>query len=127
MTNLEKLSTGLSEWAFTVAKSFLPQVRIPAGGKLGGLMQLIGMDPMKYNIWDELGFLAEPLIQTMVTPAVTQALSGIPDEQIPELALKYVDAFVKQAQEKGAVNLFGLGLGADAFQGLREILSSKFS
>lgn len=127
MTNLEKVSTGLSEWAFNVAKSFLPQVRIPAGGKLGGLMQLIGMDPMKYNIWDELGFLAEPLIQTMVTPAVTQALSGIPDEQIPELALKYVDAFVKQAQEKGAVNLFGLGLGADAFQGLREILSSKFS
>ena len=68
MTNIDKVSLALSEWAFNVAKAFLPQFKIPVGGKLGGLMQLIGADPATYNVWNELGFLAEPLIQTMAQP-----------------------------------------------------------
>jgi hypothetical protein len=126
MTNVDKVSSALSEWAFNVAKSFLPQFKIPVGGKLGGFMQLIGADPAKYNIWNELGFLVEPVIQTAVTPAVHKMLSSFPEEQIPELAMKYVDAFIQQAEEKGSVNLFGLDLGANAFEGLKQILSSKF-
>lgn len=125
MTNIDKVSSALSEWAFNVAKSFLPQMKIPVGGKLGGLMQLIGADPATYNIWNELGFLVEPVIQTAVTPAVHKMLSNFPEEQIPELAMKYVDAFIKQTEEKGSVNLFGLELGKDAFEGLKRILSSK--
>ena len=107
MTNIDKISVALSEWAFKVAKSVLPQVSIPVGGKLGGLMQIIGVNPATYNIWNELGFLAEPLIQTMVTPAVGRMLAGIPDEQVVELAYKYVDAFIKQAQDKGFIHSYG--------------------
>ena len=125
MTNIDKVSAALGEWAFAIAKSALPKVRIPVGGKLGGLMQLIGADPTTYNIWNELGFLAEPLLQTMVTPAVQKMLGGIPDEQVPELAMKFVDSFIEQAKKKGDVNLFGLGLSKDAFEGLKEILSAK--
>ena len=127
MTNIDKVSLALSEWAFNVAKAFLPQFKIPVGGKLGGLMQMIGADPAKYNIWNELGFLAEPLIQTMVTPAVNRMMGGIPDEQVPELAMKFVDSFIKRAEEKGGVNLFGLELGQSTFERLKEILESKFS
>lgn len=127
MTNIDKVSLALSEWAFNVAKAFLPQFKIPVGGKLGGLMQMIGADPAKYNIWNELGFLAEPLIQTMVTPAVNRMLGSIPDEQVPELAMKFVDSFIKRAEEKGGVNLFGLELGQGTFERLKEILESKFS
>ena len=127
MTNIDKVSLALSEWAFNVAKAFLPQFKIPVGGKLGGLMQMIGADPAKYNVWNELGFLAEPLIQTMVTPAVNRMLGGIPDEQVPELAMKFVDSFIKRAEEKGGVNLFGLELGQSTFERLKEILESKFS
>ena len=127
MTNIDKVSLALSEWAFNVAKAFLPQFKIPVGGKLGGLMQMIGADPAKYNIWNELGFLAEPLIQTMVTPAVGRLMGGIPDEQVPELAMKFVDSFIKRAEEKGGVNLFGLELGQSTFERLKEILESKFS
>ena len=127
MTNIDKVSLALSEWAFNVAKAFLPQFKIPVGGKLGGLMQLIGADPAKYNIWNELGFLAEPLIQTMVTPAVGRLMGGIPDEQVPELAMKFVDSFIKRAEEKGGVNLFGLELGQSTFERLKEIMESKFS
>lgn len=127
MTNIDKVSLALSEWAFNVAKAFLPQFKIPVGGKLGGLMQMIGADPAKYNVWNELGFLAEPLIQTMVTPAVNRMMGGIPDEQVPELAMKFVDSFIKRAEEKGGVNLFGLELGQSTFERLKEILESKFS
>ena len=127
MTNIDKVSLGVSEWAFNVAKAFLPQMKIPVGGKLGGFMQILGQDPATYSIWNELGFLAEPLIQTAVTPAVNKMLSSIPDEQVPDIAMKFVDSFIKQAEEKGGVNLFGLELGKGSFERLKEILESKFN
>lgn len=126
MTNIDKVSLAVSEWAFNVAKAFLPEFKIPVGGKLGGLMQLIGADPATYNVWNELGFLAEPLIQTAVTPAINRMLSGFPDEQVPELAMKFVDSFITRANEKGTVNLFGIELTASTFERLKEILARKF-
>lgn len=125
MTNIDKVSAALGEWGFNVAKAFLPQFKIPVGGKLGGLMQIIGADPATYNIWNELGFLAEPLIQTIVSPAVHKMLEGIPDEQIPEIANKFVDSFMTRAEEKGSVNLFGLEIGKPSFERLKEIMNSK--
>lgn len=126
MTNLDKVSAALGQWGYNVVKSVLPSVKIPVGGKLGGLMQLIGADPSTYNIWNELGFLAEPLIQTVVTPAVHRMLGSIPDDQIPELAMKFVDSFIQRADEKGGVNLFGIELGKSTFERLKEILSRQF-
>lgn len=126
MTNIDKVSLAVSEWTFNVAKAFLPEFKIPVGGKLGGLMQLIGADPATYNVWNELGFLAEPLIQTAVTPAINRMLSGFPDEQVPELAMKFVDSFIDRANEKGTVNLFGIELTASTFERLKEILARKF-
>ena len=126
MTNIDKVSLAVSEWAFNVAKAFLPEFKIPVGGKLGGLMQLIGEDPASYNVWNELGFLAEPLIQTAVTPAINRMLSSFPDEQVPELAMKFVDSFIARANEKGTVNLFGIELTASTFERLKEILARKF-
>lgn len=127
MTNIDKVSLAVSEWGFNVVKAFLPQFKIPVGGKLGGMMQLLGADPATYNIWNELGFLAEPMIQTMVTPTLNRMLSGMPDEQIPELAMKFVDSFIQRAEEKGSVNLFGLELGQSTFERLKEILENKFN
>lgn len=126
MTNIDKVASALGEWGFNIAKAFLPQYKIPVGGKLGGLMQLIGQNPATYNVWNELGFLAEPLIQTMVTPAVRSMLGNIPDEQVPEIAMKFVDSFIKRAEEKGSVNLFGIELGKPSFDRLKEIMESKY-
>lgn len=126
MTNIDKVSLAVSEWAFNVAKAFLPQFKIPIGGKLGGFMQILGQDPATYNIWNELGFLAEPLIQSVVSPTISRMMSSMPDEQIPDLAMKFVDSFIKRAEEKGSVNLFGLELGQGSFERLKEILANKF-
>lgn len=127
MTNIDKVSSALSEWGFYVAKNVLPKFTIPPGSTIGNIMQgFFGINPASYNIWNELGFLAEPLIQTMISPVVGKYMQGIPEEQVKDIAMKFADAFVKQAKEKGSVNLFGLEMGADAFEDLKLILESKF-
>lgn len=127
MTNIDKVSLSISEWGFNVAKNMLPHIQIPANSQLGHIMGMLGTDPTKYNIWNELGFLAEPMIQTMVTPAVNKMLAGIPDDQVPDLAMKFIDSFISRAQEKGSVNLFGLELGQGSFERLKEIFQSKLN
>lgn len=127
MTSVDKVGVVLSQWLFNVAKSVLPQVGIPAESAIGKFMYgILGVNPASYNLWNELGFLAEPMIQTMVTPIVGKYMSGIPDEQVKDIALKFADAFVTQAQQKGSVNLFGLQMGENAFADLRSMLVSKF-
>lgn len=127
MTSADKVSSALSEWGFYVAKNALPKIGIPANSAVGKFMYgILGIDPATYNLWNELGFLAEPLIQTMVTPLVGRFLKDIPEEQMQEIAMKFADAFIARAQEKGSVNLFGLEMGVDAFSDLRVILESKF-
>ena len=54
-------------------------------------------------------------------------LGNIPDDQVPEVAMKFADSFIRRAEEKGSVNLFGLELGQGTFEKLRAILESKFS
>lgn len=127
MTSIDKIGVVLSQWLFNVAKSVLPQVGIPADSAIGKFMYgILGVNPASYNLWNELGFLAEPMIQTMVTPIVNKYMSGIPDEQAKDIALKFADAFVTQAQQKGSVNLFGLEMGENAFADLKSMLVSKF-
>lgn len=127
MTNIDKVSLAISEWGFNVVKNILPHMQIPPNSQLGHIMGMLGTDPSKYNIWNELGFLAEPMIQTMVAPSVNKFLAGMPDEQIPDVVMKFVDSFIGRAQEKGSVNLLGLELGQGSFERLKEILQSKFN
>lgn len=128
MTNIDKVSTALSQWAFNIAKSALPQIGIPAESAVGKFMYgILGVNPATYNVWNELGFLAEPMIQTIVTPMANRYLAGIPDEQVKDIAIKFADAFIQQAQQKGGVNLFGLEIGENAFSDLKSILLSKFN
>lgn len=127
MTNIDKVSLALGQWGFNVAKSVLPQVGIPANSAIGKFMYgILGIDPASYNLWNELGFLAEPMIQTLVTPLVGRYLSDIPEDQVKDITLKFVDAFIDRAKEKGCVNLFGLQMGENAFTDLKDILLDKF-
>lgn len=117
----------MSEWGFNVAKSVLPKINIPTESAIGKFMYgILGVNPASYNVWNELGFLAEPMIQSLVSPMVGRLMRGIPEEQVKDIAMKFADAFVKQARDKGSVNLFGLEMGENAFADLRAILASKF-
>ena len=127
MSNIDKVSAALSEWLFNVASSIFPKVKIPTESPIGKFMYgILGVNPSSYNIWKELGFLAEPTIQVVVTPIVNKFLGAMPDDQIKEIAEKYADALLTKAKEKGSINVFGMELGANAFQGLKDILTTKF-
>lgn len=127
MSNIDKVSAALSEWLFNVAASVLPKVKIPTNSPIGKFMYgILGIDPANYSIWKELGFLAEPTIEMMVSPLVSKFLAAVPDDQIKAIVDKYVDALIAEANDKGSVNVFGVELGANAFQGLKDILATKF-
>lgn len=128
MTNAELLIAGVSEWLTKVAASILPKVNIPTNSGIGKAMQgLLGINPAQYNLWNELGFLLTPTIRGFVEPQMRRYLVSIPDDAIKDVAMSYVDSFVAQAKEKGYVNVFGVQLGANAFEGLRDILNTKFN
>ena len=120
---IDKVSSALAQWGFKVVSSFLPAYRIPEGSAVGNIMQgFFGIQLASYNVWRELGFLAEPLLQSLITPAINRVLAGMTDEQVKEIVYKFVDSFIQQAKDKGEVNLFGIHLKEDAFVGLREIM-----
>ena len=125
MTNIDKVSMALSQWAYNIAQTVLPSFSVPKNSMVAKMLMFLGVDPATYSIWNELGFLAEPMIQTVVSPMAHKLLNGVPDEQVPELTMKFVEAFRKQAQEKGSVNVFGLELGPKSFDGLASILAEK--
>lgn len=128
MTNADNLIAGLSEWLTRVAASVLPKVNIPTNSGIGKAMQgLLGINPAQYNLWNELGFLLTPTVRGFIEPQLRRYLSAIPDESIKDMSMSYVDSFIAQAREKGYVNLFGVQLGANAFEGLKDILNQKFN
>lgn len=126
MNNVELVSSALSEWAFKVAAGVLPKVRIPVDSAIGKFMYgFIGVDPASYNLWNELGFLAEPTIEVVVSPMVNRYLSGMSNDQVKEVVMKYADAMIDQVEKKGSINLFGMELQRDAFLDLKRILTAK--
>lgn len=124
MTTIDKVSIVLGRWGFDVAKSILPSYRIPPGSAIGNMMQgFLGVNPATYNVWEELGFLAEPMIQSLVSPMVNKALAGMSDEQARDVVDKFVDAFIEQAKKKGEVNIFGISVDKGDLENLKALLN----
>lgn len=128
MKNTDILILAVSEWLGKIASSILPQIKIPPQSAIGKMMQgFFGINPAQYNVWNELGFLLTPTMQSFVEPQLRKYLASVPDESIKDMAMTYADALLKQAQEKGAVNMFGVQLGPNTFEGLKGILNEKFN
>ena len=124
MTITDKVSKALGAWGFDVAKAVLPSFRIPQGSAIGNMMQgFLGINPASYNVWDELGFLAEPLIQSVVSPMVNKVMAGMSEEQAKDVVEKFVDSFIEQAKKKGSVNVFGIGIEQAEFESLKGMLT----
>ena len=128
MTNIEKVSAALTEWLTKVGKSVLPKVTIPVMGNAGKVISgLFNIDLSTYSVWDELGFLLSPMMQTFVEPALGRFLSQVPEDKIEEVAMGFANSFIERCHEKGSVNIFGFELREDAFLDLREILARHFT
>lgn len=127
MSSIDKLSEALTEWGMNVAKSVLPNVKIPPQSGIGGFMQMLGVDVGSYNIYNELGFLLKPTMRRFIQPTLAKYLGGMSDAEVEEVALEYAEAMREKANEKGYINLFGIQVGANAFDGLKDILTDKFN
>lgn len=123
---INKVTSALSAWAFNIAKSILPKINIPTESAIGKFMYgILGVNPATYNIWSELGFLAQPTIQAFISPMLNNALKGMTDEQIKDIVMQYADAMLAEVDKKGSINLFGLELRRDAFEDLKRLLIEK--
>ena len=127
MASIDKLGEALTEWGMNVAKSVLPNVKIPPQSGIGSFMQMLGIAPMSYNIYNELGFLLKPTMRRFIQPTLAKYLGGMTDAEVEEMALEYIEAMREKATEKGYINLFCIQVGANAFDGLRDILTAKFN
>ena len=127
MASIDKLGEALTEWGMNVAKSVLPNVKIPPQSGIGSFMAMLGVDTSTYNIYNELGFLLKPTMRRFIQPTLTKYLGGMTDAEVEEMALEYAEALRTQAMEKGYVNIFGIQVGANAFDGLKDILTNKFN
>ena len=127
MSSIDKLSEALTEWGMNVAKSVLPNVKIPPQSGIGSFMAMLGVDVSSYNIYNELGFLLKPTMRRFIQPTLTKYLGGMTDAEVEEMAMEYAEALRTQAMEKGYVNIFGIQVGANAFDGLKDILTNKFN
>lgn len=127
MSSIDKLSEALTEWGMNVAKSVLPNVKIPPQSGIGGFMAMLGVDIRTYNIYDELGFLLKPTMRRFIQPTLAKYLGGMTDVEVEEMAMEYVETMREKANEKGYINLFGIQVGANAFDGLKDILTAKFN
>jgi hypothetical protein len=125
MNNIDKLSNIISEWLSNIVASVLPKVSIPPTSGIGKFMSgVFNIDLTSYNVWNELGFLATPVINAFSKPMLQQYLSLIPEEQIKEVALNMVNAMVEQANAKGYVNIFGVEVGRNAFEDLKRMVEN---
>ena len=123
---INKVTSALSAWAFNVAKSILPKVNIPTESAIGKFMYgILGVNPASYNVWNELGFLAQPTIQAFISPMLNNLLKGMTDEQIKDIVMQYADAMLTEVDRKGSINLFGLELRRDAFEDLKRMLTER--
>lgn len=127
MASIDKLGEALTEWGMNVAKSVLPNVKIPQQSGIGSFMAMLGVDVSSYNIYNELGFLLKPTMRRFIQPTLTKYLGGMTDAEVEEMAMEYAEALRTQAMEKGYVNIFGIQVGANAFDGLKNILTTKFN
>lgn len=126
MSNILKLNSALSEWLFKIAASVLPQVTMPVDSPIGKFMYgFLGVDPAKYSLWNELGFLAEPAIEVFISPMVNKYLGELPDEQVKDVAMKFVESMRQEVDRKGSINLFGMQLQRDAIEDLKRIMIEK--
>lgn len=125
---VENTIEAVNEWLLNVGASAMPQVKIPAQSGIGRLMSgMFGIDLSTYNVWNELGFLLTPTLDAVVRPKLGEFLANIPEEGYEDVVMRYVDSAINQARKQGYVNLFGIQLGPNAFEGLKDILQRKLN
>lgn len=119
MSNLQALSTSVSNWIKPIIMQAVPAMNIKQPKFISQIASVLGIDLSNYSISKELSFLIDPALNNLLDPMIKERLKFIPEESLPKIVNEFLDAFIKEAQTKGTVNMFGINFEAIAFENLR--------
>lgn len=128
MLNIDALIKSVITWIKPIVLQAIPSVNVPANSKIAGSIgKFFGVDLSSYNIIQEFSFLAEPILDNYLAPVLKSRLSQIPDEAVPQVANSFIDACIKQASDKGFINIYGFEFSAQSFQNLKNEFNSSLT
>lgn len=109
MSNAEKITSALIDWANPMLDDIAAQVI----GKnqtmtvaTEWIRKYFPVSP-EYSLWNDLKFLASPLMQTSISRMITQGIQslGLADEELPEYARGILASLRQEAESKGQLQL----------------------
>ena len=109
MTNAEKITSALIDWANPMLDDMAAQVI----GKnqtmtvaTEWIKKYFPVSP-EYSLWNDLKFLASPLMQAGISRMMTQGIQslGLSDEELPEYVRGILASIRQEAESKGQLQL----------------------
>lgn len=109
MSNAEKITSALIDWANPMLDDIAAQVI----GKnqtmtvaTEWIKKYFPVSP-EYSLWNDLKFLASPLMQTSISRMMTQGIQslGLADEELPEYVRGILASIRQEAESKGQLQL----------------------
>ena len=82
-----------------------------------------------YSIWQDLSFLALPVVNMLAAPMIGQAISrlGLRDEDVPQYAAQVAEAMVAEAETKGKVQLLErYSFSLEDMRKLRDLIRERY-
>ena len=130
MSNIDTLSGVIIDWAKPMIDDIALQIVNGSDSITRANAWIKKYFPVSqnYSIWNDISFLALPLLSVSITPFLENAVNkiGITDEMIPKYIRDIADAMYKEAETKGEVKfLERYEFSLDDMKRLRDLIEER--
>ena len=131
MSNIDTLSGIIIDWAKPMIDDIALQIVNGSDSITRANAWIRKYFPVSqnYRIWNDISFLALPLLSVSITPFLENAVNkiGITDEMIPKYIRDIADAMYKEAETKGEVKfLERYEFSLDDMKRLKDLIEERF-
>ena len=131
MSNIDTLSGIIIDWAKPMIDDIALQIVNGSDSITRANAWIRKYFPVSqnYSIWNDISFLALPLLSVSITPFLENAVNkiGITDEMIPKYIKDIADAMYKEAETKGEVKfLERYEFSLDDMKRLKDLIEERF-
>ena len=131
MSNIDTLSGVIIDWAKPMIDDIAAQIVNGNDSITRANAWIKKYFPVSqnYSIWNDISFLALPLLSVSITPFLENAVNkiGITDEMIPKYIRDIADAMYKEAETKGEVKfLERYEFSLDDMKRLKDLIEERF-
>ena len=131
MSNIDTLSGVIIDWAKPMIDDIALQIVNGSDSITRANAWIRKYFPVSqnYSIWNDISFLALPLLSVSITPFLENAVNkiGITDEMIPKYIRDIADAMYKEAETKGEVKfLERYEFSLDDMKRLKDLIEERF-